>query len=639
MKKTILFGGLLLLLLSLLTECGSSGVPSGGTFLNLSDEVGYVGMETCRSCHANVYETFIQTGMGRAFKPATPDHSAATFGAHALVYDSSSNFYYFPFVRDSALHVLEFRLENGDTVYRRTERIAYIVGSGQHTNSHIVSFGGYLFQAPVTFYTQEGKWDMAPGFRGDNLRFSRLLDSECITCHNHYPEHIPGSLNKFGRMPQGIECERCHGPGALHVREKLAGKLVDTATQTDYTIVNPAKLPRDLQMDLCQRCHLQGVTVLKEGKTFYDFRPGMRLSEVFDVFLPRYTDSHEKFIMASQADRLRLSPCYRRSELSCITCHNPHVSVERTDKDHFNSACLGCHARHTCTLAPADQHAEPDGCVGCHMPRSGSIDIPHVSITDHFISRQTARRRQHPDTPATQEPPRFLGLRILTKARATPLEMAKGYLALYDKYVPSPVMLDSAWHYLQRCEEPPEVKRPTLVHYLFAREDYPALCRTAASLNPQTLDHAWTAYRLGEGCYRMGDYPRAFEFFQRATELLPLHLDFQDKRAVTLLQMGRFEEARRTFEWVLSENHRRPETLTNLGYLWALQRRWARALAFYDRALALDPDYVQALLNKSALLAATGKTAEARPLLRRILQLEPANEQALQLAEKIRLPQ
>ena len=130
-------------------------------------------------------------------------------------------------------------------------------------------------------------------------------------------------------MPRGIECERCHGPGSLHVKEKLKGIKVDTSKYADYSITNPRHLPRDLQMDICQRCHLQGVAVLNEGKNFFDFRPGMQLSDVMQVFLPRFSNSHEKFIMASQADRLRLSPCYLKSEeLSCISCHNPHHSVK-----------------------------------------------------------------------------------------------------------------------------------------------------------------------------------------------------------------------------------------------------------------------------------------------------------------------
>jgi hypothetical protein len=398
------FGALALALVFCTRDLPDRAVPTD-TYKNLSPGVAYVGMQTCKSCHANVHSTFIHTGMGRSFDRATREKTDAKFGAHAVVYDEASDLYYHPFFRDSQMYVLEYRLEGLDTVHQRLEKIDYIVGSGQHTNSHMVDFNGYLYQAPVTYYTQEDRWDMAPGFRGDNIRFSRLLSAECITCHNHLPEQVPGSMNKYVKMPTGIECERCHGPGEIHAREKLAGEIVDTSKFIDYSIVNPRDLSRDLQMDLCQRCHLQGIAVLQDDKSFYDFKPGMRLSEVFNVFLPRYTDSHEKFIMASQADRLRLSACYLNSEMTCITCHNPHKSIEVTGRDQYNNACKNCHdgpEESACAFPLAERLPQGNDCSGCHMPRSGSIDIPHVNITDHYISKETTRTSKK-EQPAAQE--------------------------------------------------------------------------------------------------------------------------------------------------------------------------------------------------------------------------------------------
>ncbi|MCB0547399.1 MAG: tetratricopeptide repeat protein [Phaeodactylibacter sp.] len=603
---------------------------TGGQYLNLAEGVQYVGMNTCKSCHPNVHATFIHTGMGRSFDRATRQKSDATFGEHALAYDTASNLYYKPFFRDSVMYVLEFRLEGGDTVHQRLERIDYIVGSGQHTNSHIVDFNGYIYQAPVTYYTQEGRWDMAPGFRGDNIRFGRLLTAECITCHNHLPDLVEGSLNKYSRMPTGIECERCHGPGEVHAREKLAGHIVDTSKFIDYTIVTPSDLSRDLQMDLCQRCHLQGIAVLNEGKDFFDFKPGMRLQEVFNVFLPRYTNSHERFIMASQADRLRLSPCYLQSDMTCITCHNPHQSIEATDKSRYNNACLNCHGKQrqaACSAPMAERLAEEDDCSGCHMPRSGSIDIPHVNITDHYISRSNVKGRERQEVPSGS--PDFLGLQILTKEKATPLEMAKGYLALYDKYVQSAVMLDSAWFYLGRSDASPGQKQATLLHYYFAREDYPAIVELAAPLQPRELTDGWAAYHCGEAYYKTGDFSRALSFYQRATSLLPYNLDFQEKMGAAYIQHQQLPKAIETLEWVLKENPKRPVALSNLGYACVLQGQFQQAESFYDRAIALDPDYEQALLNKAAVRLLQKDTEEAKKLIERVLKINPENRQAL----------
>ena len=141
-------------------------------------------------------------------------------------------------------------------------------------------------------------------------------------------------------VPQGIDCERCHGPGELHVQRMLNGELVDTSTHIDYSIVNPKKLSLEAQFQICMRCHLQGNTVLSEGKSFLDFKPGMELSEVMTVFVPRYEDDNT-FIMASHVDRLKQSACFTNSEMNCITCHNPHHSVQKESPNFLMiSVCL-----------------------------------------------------------------------------------------------------------------------------------------------------------------------------------------------------------------------------------------------------------------------------------------------------------
>ena len=79
-----------------------------------------------------------------------------------------------------------------------------------------------------------------------------------------YSRFCLGSENKYSAS--GIDCERCHGPGELHVQRMLNGELVDTSTHIDYSIVNPKKLSLEAQFQICMRCHLQGNTVLSEAK-------------------------------------------------------------------------------------------------------------------------------------------------------------------------------------------------------------------------------------------------------------------------------------------------------------------------------------------------------------------------------------
>jgi hypothetical protein len=595
-----------------------------------NDSVHYVGMATCRSCHQEIHETFVHTGMGRSLGVAHARRSDASFGAHALVYDTLSDLYYFPYLRDSSLFIREFRLDTaGDTIHKRVEQVAYIIGSGHHTNSHLVNFNGYIYQAPITYYTQDASWDLAPGFQDFNERFSRLLTSECITCHNDYPTLAEGSLNRYTSMPEGIACERCHGPGEIHVREKLAGITVDTTTGPDYSIVNPRRLPRDLQMDLCQRCHLQGIALLEPGKTFYDFRPGMPLREIFNVYLPRFTNSHEKFIMASQADRLRLSACYLESEMSCLTCHNPHQSVQELGDTYFNTTCESCHTKSnpSCSTPANELALAGNNCVHCHMPPSGSVDIPHVNITDHYISKTNIRST----TKVEAAEGHFLGLEILTKAQGSHLDLARAYLALYDRYAAETYVLDSAFQRLQKLRDTSALAQQTWIHYWFNQANYPAIIQWAQGRPVDATTDPWTAYRVGQAFAEQAQNRSAVTWLQRAVDLLPQDLDFREKLAVNLAATNQWDQARQLLLTVLADNAKRPLALLNLGYIAARQGQLDRALAYYDQALALDPDYDQALLNKSAIYLLRKESEKARELLRRVLEITPEHPTARRL--------
>ncbi|MCK6650044.1 MAG: cytochrome c3 family protein, partial [Bacteroidia bacterium] len=434
--------------LLLMSYCGndehaSSNSPTdtlANTYLNHSDTAQYVGMDQCKLCHQDIYNSFIETGMGKSFDVASKKKSSAKFDQHTVIYDKFSDFYYQPFWKKDSMMIMEFRLEGKDTIYKRVEKVDYIIGSGQHTNSHMQSVNGYFNQMPMTYYTQQGKWDLPPGFEnGFNTRFSRKIGLECMSCHNSLPNFVEGSENKYSSVPNGITCERCHGPGSIHIQQRSTGSKVDTSKYIDYSIVNPGKLPVDLQFDVCQRCHLQGNAVLKPGKSFYDFRPGMKLSDYMTTFLPRYEGADDEFIMASHADRLKQSKCFissfkeetdktsfrpYKNALTCVTCHDPHVSVKATETNVFNNACNKCHGgkdQIACSEKKEVLSKKENNCVSCHMPRSGSIDIPHVTVHDHYIRKPVKKEE-------IAKVKKFIGLYAVNEKNPDNTTKAKAYL-------------------------------------------------------------------------------------------------------------------------------------------------------------------------------------------------------------------
>ncbi len=593
--------------------------------------VHYVGMQTCRTCHESVYQTFIQTGMGQSFDHATKQKSAADFSPeHALVYDKDLDFYYKPYWQNDSLYIMEFRTEGKDTVHKRIQKIDYIVGSGQHTNSHIFSVNGYLYQAPITFYTQKHKWDLAPGFeKGASSRFNRLIEIECMSCHNGYPEFVANSQNKFISLKTGIDCERCHGPGALHVQEKQAGNIVDTSKGPDYSIVNPRRLSTELQNNICQRCHLQGITVLNDGKTFFDFHPGMKLSEVMNVFMPQYEGAKDKMIMASHVERMKKSQCYVVSgKMSCITCHNPHISVKATPRTQYLNACASCHGgvkgQVQCTEKPEIRAAKNNDCVTCHMPHNSSIDIPHVAVTDHFI-----RKRPLNDS-AEKEITAFLGLKCFNNDHVDAITSARGYMEFYERYNPNKGLLDSAIAYLdkQKEDEATQKQNRDYIRAYFLLNDYNKVTSYTAALDPAAMQDAWTAYRAGEAYSQLQQPDKALPWYRRAIEIWPYALDFQSKYGICLLTLGKYDEAQKVYAFIITENPNYAIANTNLGFLYMQQGNNTMAYDFLSKAKMLDPDNEQALINLAVYYHSQLQNNRAKQCLEHLLKKHPCNERA-----------
>ncbi len=600
-------------------------------WLNVYDtSAHYVGMDVCRGCHPGVYETYMQTGMGQSFAPATREKSAADFSpAHAIVYDTALDYYYRPYWVGDTFYIMEYRLSGKDTVHLQRQRVDYVVGSGQHTNSHIFNVNGYLHQAPITFYTQKGKWDMAPGFeQGSNSRFKRMIQLECMTCHNGYPDFAANSENKYHNIKAGIDCERCHGPGSIHVLARQTSKPVDTSKGPDYTIVNPRRLTTELQNNVCQRCHLQGISVLNDGKTFYDFRPGMRLSEVMNVFMPEYEGAQDKMIMASHVERMKKSDCFVQSgKMSCITCHNPHVSVKYTPRAQYLTACQGCHSsigQKLCTEQQNLRTAKNDDCVTCHMPRNGSIDIPHVAVTDHYI-------RRRPIAPVeAQKITAFLGMKCYNNDKPDAITKARGFMEFYERYAPSKGLIDSALVYLgkQADVEAKQKQNRDYIRAYYLLNNYEQVKTYATPLQPSAVTDAWTAYRIGEAYYQTGDAVAALPWYKRATDVWKYALDFNNKYGTCLLALNKLPEAKKVFEFVLSQNPNHTSANTNLGYIYMQQGNSIMAYDYMMMAKGTDPDYEQNLINLAVWHYGNQQYDKAKKQLEHLLLKHPRNEKA-----------
>ena len=142
-----------------------------------------------------------------------------------------------------------------------------MIGSGNHSRSYLYrNSEGNLVEMPVSWYSEKGGyWAMSPGYdRANQQDFRRTIVNECFSCHNAYPQSAqPGRAPAsrfadpvFGeQVPQGIDCQRCHGPGRAHAEAAGSGKA--TPETIRRLIVNPAELDRERQLETCMQCHLE----------------------------------------------------------------------------------------------------------------------------------------------------------------------------------------------------------------------------------------------------------------------------------------------------------------------------------------------------------------------------------------------
>lgn len=362
---------------------GSGQAPA---FRNVASAVEYVGDAACFSCHEDAYTGYQEHGMARSFYPHSEENRVEDIGDVRL-YHEASGFYYTVVEEEGGWVQEEFRLSSdGQKTHRLRRRMDYVIGSGTAARTYLTESKGRLYELPLTWYTQKKQWDFSPGYEAKNARFDRLIPDRCMACHNSYPGATDFVEGKYTRVPEGIGCERCHGPGALHVEERLAAP--ESAGDVDDTIVNPAHLSFERRLDVCNQCHLQTtVSVLREGRSAFSFRPSEALRDHLAFFVA-HQDGVEGVEVVSHAERMRQSACFlgtRTAErpLECVTCHNPHERFRDQGPGYFNTTCMQCHDAEA--LRAVEDHGPDANCTACHMPKAAASDAPHSSFTDHWI--------------------------------------------------------------------------------------------------------------------------------------------------------------------------------------------------------------------------------------------------------------
>ena len=379
------------------TKAGHLRLPElpKSSFLNTRAEARYVGSEQCQTCHEDAHDTYRETGMGRALDVLDPDNEPPD-----VVFDHpKSGRRYRVYRQDGQMRHQESLLSNPDVVLA-DYAIRYVIGSGRHSRSYLLEIDGFMVESPVTWYTSSKAWGMSPGYDVPSHQgFSRAVDAGCLFCHSGNSRALGGSFHRMKIHETWIGCERCHGPGSLHL-ERRSSEADSSAAgdgETDYTIVNPRHLDRKLSESICSQCHLQATAaVMARGRSMTDFRPGLPL----DFFRSDYRLDEEasQMTVVGHVEQLRFSRCYQQSELTCTTCHNPHGLPKKLERVHYyRNKCLSCHSEEKCSVDPdvRMRKSSDNNCMTCHMPTSDT-EIPHLAFTHHRIGIHSDQPKDEP---------------------------------------------------------------------------------------------------------------------------------------------------------------------------------------------------------------------------------------------------
>ena len=347
---------------------------------------GYVGPLACAECHKDRVAECLPTSHFRTCRP--PDLSSLPRG---FLPENGR------FKRDS--DPVEFETQKrgqelvqatiepfGNGTRRIESSIDLIYGANPISDEVYLSWrpDDSMWELPIAWVYATDCWG-ASGFDRDAVGDrARQLTLRCFECHNTWFQHLPGTANVYRRqdMIMGVTCERCHGPGKEHVTYHQE----HPAEKESYGIVFPGGLPRERLIEVCTQCH--GNAIRHKGPAL-SYRPGEELETHYRTVEPPFTEDDH---VANQIGNLRKSKCFQKSEMTCITCHDPHLTDSPVGS-HFQESCLHCHSDTACSEQPRLPVGVRDKCVECHMRKYVKVNVNFDLAEDSYVP--PIRRSQH----------------------------------------------------------------------------------------------------------------------------------------------------------------------------------------------------------------------------------------------------
>jgi tetratricopeptide (TPR) repeat protein len=500
----------------------------------------FVGSKACAECHAAIYRNFMATPMAQGSGRVGTGETRERFDS--VEFRDSQGAYAYRVGREAGGYFFEFTQQRASQPIQGRRRLEYFVGSGAHARSYLLNTDGFLYEAPVAYYSNSASWKPAPGYASANYpSLTRPVLPGCLECHASGIQQIPGTQNAYTSPPfqeGGVACERCHGPGGDHIA-------------LGAPMVNPAKLPPAERDSICEQCHLSGeIRVPKPGEDDGAFRPGGRLDSVLTVFVRSGSGSDLR--VTSHAENLAASACKRASgdKLWCGTCHDPHSVPRATEKAaYFRAKCQSCHQTSDCRESRVERQANGDNCTACHMPSNPTSDIEHVVFTDHSIPRRAPSHGSGPprgDADLVKFPS--------GEASARDLGLAYAMVGLREE---NPIYIERAFQLLKEAAARGAADSLSLAYlaqfYRDRKDDAHALPLYEESWRRDPTQSA-VAAALGAYWMQLGNREQAILFWNHALAISPALLMVRVNLAEALSRAGGAEDAQGVLRKALEFN-------------------------------------------------------------------------------------
>jgi len=402
----------------------------------------YAGSDSCRECHGGIYRAWSQSGMSRMFRRYAPENVIGDFtkdteflagdeadykdGKLRMIPDPNRTPFARMVIRDGK-HYFDIFESDGKW---HTYPIDYTIGSKWQQGYATKLANGQIHVFPIQYSALDKQWLNywkvidTPGTERSDLHSWQKLDEAtsyqavCAVCHTSQLRNVKGGAFEADNLEfreTGVNCEMCHGPSARHVAAMKTGEEYEKGP-LDPPVGFGKISGRDF-VAICAQCHMQsairapgphGELNYETSRTFFMRDPSIPFGEFSRKGF--YKDGRFRqttFIV----EALERSKCFQKAQVSCGTCHNPHIRDEASNPTALkfrgdpNEMCTKCHTQFQdkSSLGAHTHHApesEASQCVSCHMPRIMEAllfrarthqidDIPNPDMTLRFGQQES----------------------------------------------------------------------------------------------------------------------------------------------------------------------------------------------------------------------------------------------------------